>query len=88
MKFHWAKIKQRREMKKERAFHAELLGKIKKAEKFNAEAFVASRFELLDTVRLPSTYRGVPLPESQIREFLERDRIKKEKKRNKPRLTL
>ncbi|XP_071439548.1 uncharacterized protein [Hetaerina americana] len=37
MKFEWAKIRQRREMKKEKAFQAELLAEIRLAEKFNAE---------------------------------------------------
>ncbi|XP_046388587.1 uncharacterized protein LOC124157692 [Ischnura elegans] len=37
MKFEWAKIRQRRELRKEKAFQASLLEEIRLAEKFNAE---------------------------------------------------
>ncbi|XP_043279026.1 uncharacterized protein [Venturia canescens] len=88
MKFYWGKIKQRREMQKEKNFHAELLAQIKKAEQFDAETHINYRLSLLDQVRWPNKYRGVVLPEAQIREFLERDRKKREAKLNKPRLKL
>ncbi|KAG8227752.1 hypothetical protein J437_LFUL007542 [Ladona fulva] len=37
MKFEWAKVRQRRELRKEKAFQATLLEEIRLAEKFNAE---------------------------------------------------
>ena len=91
MKFFWGKIKQKREMKKEKAFHALLLGKIRRAEAWDPKAYVQRHFDELDRVRLPNRYRGVEMPESQIREFLKKDEEKRAKKLNrpnKPRLTL
>ncbi|KAM8706506.1 hypothetical protein ACLKA7_010728 [Drosophila subpalustris] len=41
MKFEWAKVRQRREMRKEKAFQAQLLSQIKQAESFSAEQYVA-----------------------------------------------
>lgn len=43
MKFEWAKRNQRREMRKEKAFQADLLGKIREAEKFSAEEYVTMK---------------------------------------------
>lgn len=43
MKFEWAKRNQRRELRKEKQFQADLLGQIKEAEKFSAEEYVAEK---------------------------------------------
>ncbi|KAJ9581551.1 hypothetical protein L9F63_023271 [Diploptera punctata] len=43
MKYEWAKVRQRREMRKEKAFQAQLIAQIKDAEKFDAETYVAGR---------------------------------------------
>ncbi|XP_049951322.1 uncharacterized protein LOC126458383 [Schistocerca serialis cubense] len=43
MKFEWAKVRQRRELRKEKKFQAGLIKKIKIAESFDAKAFVAQK---------------------------------------------
>lgn len=88
MKFFWGKIKQKREMAKEKAFHAELIAQIKKAEAWCPKKFVASTLAKLDEVRIPSKYKGVHLPEAQVKEFMKRDAERVHAKFNKPRLTL
>lgn len=45
MKFVWAKVRQKREAKKEKAFQAELVDKIKLAEKFDAAKYVAEKLQ-------------------------------------------
>ena len=53
MKFEWAKVRQRREMRKEKAFQAELIGQIKAAEKFDAATYVSERLAKLRELEAP-----------------------------------
>jgi hypothetical protein len=62
MKFEWAKVRQRREMRKEKAFQAGLIAQIKQAEKFDAEKYVAERLQKAHKVPLPRTWKGKRLP--------------------------
>jgi hypothetical protein len=62
MKFEWAKVRQRREMRKEKAFQAVLIAQIKQAEKFDAEKYVAERLQEVHKVPLPRTWKGKRLP--------------------------
>lgn len=48
MKFEWAKVRQRREWKKEKLFQAELIGQCKEAEAFSAEDYVQGRISKLN----------------------------------------
>uniref|UniRef100_A0A8W7P565 Small ribosomal subunit protein mS38 n=1 Tax=Anopheles coluzzii TaxID=1518534 RepID=A0A8W7P565_ANOCL len=70
MKFEWLKVRQRRELKKEKLFQAELLGQIKEAEKFSAEAYVASKLRQATDVPLPRFWKGKRLPEFIIKQKL------------------
>uniref|UniRef100_A0A182K909 DUF1713 domain-containing protein n=1 Tax=Anopheles christyi TaxID=43041 RepID=A0A182K909_9DIPT len=70
MKFEWLKVRQRRELKKEKLFQAELLGQIKEAEKFSAEAYVASKLRQATEVPLPRFWKGKRLPEFIIKQKL------------------
>lgn len=88
MKFVWAKIRLKRNQKKEKLFQAELIAKIKEAETFDAKEYVNEKLKILNKERLPRTYRGEILPLEMIKQFLEEKRARKEAKRNKPRLTL
>ncbi|XP_046480324.1 uncharacterized protein [Neodiprion pinetum] len=45
MKFEWAKVRQKREMRKEKAFQAELLAQIAEAEQFDAAKYVMEKLE-------------------------------------------
>jgi hypothetical protein len=62
MKYEWAKVRQRREMRKEKAFQAGLIAQITKAEKFDAEEYVAARLQKAHEVPLPRTWKGKRLP--------------------------
>ena len=53
MKYEWAKVRQHREMRKEKAFQAELITQIKEAEKFDAEAYVAERLAKAHEIEPP-----------------------------------
>ncbi|XP_050075513.1 uncharacterized protein LOC126562950 [Anopheles maculipalpis] len=70
MKFEWLKIRQRRELKKEKLFQAELLGQIREAEKFSAEAYVASKLRQATDVPLPRFWKGKRLPQFIIKQKL------------------
>jgi aurora kinase A-interacting protein len=70
MKFEWAKVRQRREMRKEKAFQAVLIGQIKEAEKFSAEKYVAEKIQKSIETPIPKLWRGRRLPEFIIKEKL------------------
>lgn len=70
MKFEWAKVRQRRELRKEKAFQAVLITQIKEAEKFSAEQYVAEKLVALNTVPIPRLWKGKRLPQFIIKEKL------------------
>jgi aurora kinase A-interacting protein len=70
MKFEWAKVRQRREMRKEKAFQAVLINQIKEAEKFSAENYVMEKIQQATHTPLPKTWKGRRLPEFIIKEKL------------------
>ncbi|XP_037805284.1 uncharacterized protein LOC119599555 isoform X2 [Lucilia sericata] len=70
MKFEWAKVRQRREMRKEKAFQAKLIAQIKDAEAFNAEKFVADKLQKAKETPLPRYWKGRRLPAFIIKEKL------------------
>uniref|UniRef100_A0A2M4ASZ9 Ribosomal protein mS38 C-terminal domain-containing protein n=1 Tax=Anopheles triannulatus TaxID=58253 RepID=A0A2M4ASZ9_9DIPT len=70
MKFEWLKVRQRRELKKEKLFQAELLAQIKEAEKFSAEAYVADKLRRSTEVPIPRFWKGKRLPQFLIKQKL------------------
>ncbi|XP_065372237.1 uncharacterized protein Pdhb isoform X2 [Calliphora vicina] len=70
MKFEWAKVRQRREMRKEKAFQAKLIAQIKDAEAFNAEKYVADKLHQAKETPLPRYWKGRRLPAFIIKEKL------------------
>ncbi|XP_053672980.1 uncharacterized protein LOC128723281 [Anopheles nili] len=70
MKFEWLKIRQRRELKKEKLFQAELINQIKDAEKFSAEAYVANKLRQATEVPFPRFWKGKRLPQFLIKQKL------------------
>jgi len=70
MKFEWAKVRQRREMRKEKAFQATLLAQIKQAESFSAEQYVAETLRQANEVPLPRYWKGKRLPAFIIKQKL------------------
>lgn len=70
MKFEWAKVRQRREMRKEKAFQAELLAQIKEAEQFSAEKYVEEKIRKATEVVIPRYWKGRRLPQFIIKEKL------------------
>ncbi|KAF7417791.1 hypothetical protein HZH68_000444 [Vespula germanica] len=88
MKFYWRKIKQRRELLKEKAFQAEQVTLIKQAESFDPVKYVNERLQELDKEYIPKTYRGEVLPQEMIKKFIEDKKRKKEARNNIPKLTL
>lgn len=70
MKFEWAKVRQRREMRKEKAFQAKLIAQIKLAEKFSAEEYVAKKILQATETPLPRYWKGKRLPVFLIKEKL------------------
>lgn len=83
MRFEWAKRRQRREYRKEKAFQAELLAQIAEAEKFSAEDYVADKIKQATDVPLPRYWKGKRLPAFIIKDLLEEEKIKKQKNREK-----
>ncbi|XP_030369651.1 uncharacterized protein LOC115620524 isoform X2 [Scaptodrosophila lebanonensis] len=70
MKFEWAKVRQRREMRKEKAFQAKLMAQIKDAESFSAEKHVAEVLRQANEKPLPRFWKGRRLPAFIIKEKL------------------
>ncbi|KAM7364538.1 pyruvate dehydrogenase E1 beta subunit isoform 2-T3 [Cochliomyia hominivorax] len=70
MKFEWAKVRQRREMRKEKAFQAKLIAQIKDAEAFNAVKYVADKLQQAKETPLPRYWKGRRLPAFIIKEKL------------------
>ncbi|XP_055845960.1 uncharacterized protein LOC129911949 [Episyrphus balteatus] len=70
MKFEWAKVRQRREMRKEKAFQAELISQIKTAEKFSAEQYVMSKLQKANETPIPRFWKGRRLPQFIIKQKL------------------
>lgn len=68
MKFEWAKRRQRRELRKEKAFQAVLIAQIKEAEKFSAEEFVAEKLRQANEIVIPKYWKGKRMPEYLVRE--------------------
>lgn len=88
MKFVWAKISLKRSQKREKLFQAELIGKVKEAQVFDAKEYVNERLNILNKERLPRTFRGEILPAEMIKQFLDEKKAEKVARRNKPRLNL
>ncbi|XP_012254383.2 uncharacterized protein LOC105685115 [Athalia rosae] len=70
VKYEWAKRRQKRELIKEKAFQAELLAKIREAEQFDAEKYVAEKIRQATEVPLPLYWKGKRLPAYIIRQKL------------------
>ncbi|KPU72848.1 uncharacterized protein Dana_GF23287, isoform B [Drosophila ananassae] len=70
MKFEWAKVRQRREMRKEKAFQAKLMAQIKQAEAFSAEQHVAEILRQANETPLPRFWKGRRLPAFIIKQKL------------------
>lgn len=70
MKFEWAKVRQRREMRKEKAFQAKLIHQIKVAEAFSAEKYVEDKLRQAADKPLPRYWKGRRLPAFIIKEKL------------------
>lgn len=77
MKFEWAKRRQKRELKKEKEFQAELLGKIKEAEKFDVRAYCKEKIQKADAVLLPKRWRGKRLPAFVIKDLIQKATAKR-----------
>lgn len=88
MKYVWAKIRLRRNQKKEKEFQAELIAKVKEAEAFDAKEYVKEKLYIINKERIPRTYRGEILPAEMIKKFIDEKKAQQAAKRNKPRLTL
>ncbi|XP_011193786.1 uncharacterized protein LOC105219375 isoform X2 [Zeugodacus cucurbitae] len=70
MKFEWAKVRQRREMRKEKAFQAQLIAQVKAGEAFNAEQYVEEQLRKANENPLPRYWKGRRLPAFIIKEKL------------------
>lgn len=68
MRFEWAKRRQKRELRKEKAFQAVLIAQIKEAEKFSAEQYVAEKLRQANEIVIPKYWKGKRLPEFIVRE--------------------
>ncbi|CAD6995075.1 unnamed protein product [Ceratitis capitata] len=62
MKFEWAKVRQRREMRKEKAFQAKLIAQVKAGEAFSAEQYVQEQLRKANENPLPRYWKGRRLP--------------------------
>ncbi|KRT81930.1 hypothetical protein AMK59_6174 [Oryctes borbonicus] len=68
MKFEWAKLRQKRELRKEKEFQAGLIQQCKTAESFSAEEYVNEKLAEYNMISIPKKWKGRNMPESMIRE--------------------
>lgn len=61
-------MRQRRELKKEKAFQAILIQQCKEGEEFSAEKYVQERIDKLNEIIVPRYWKGKRLPEFLVRE--------------------
>jgi len=80
MKFEWAKIKQKRELKKEKLFQAGLVEKIKLAIAFDAAKYASEKIAKAKEVELPDHWYGVRYPEHIIKQLMEEKEQKEKQK--------
>ncbi|XP_015371425.1 PREDICTED: uncharacterized protein LOC107167050 [Diuraphis noxia] len=80
MKYVWAKVRQKREMRKEKAFQAELMGQVKEAEKFSPINYVQEKLNIVNMTILPNRWRGKRLPEFVIKDLIAKAQAKKQAK--------
>lgn len=71
MKYVWAKLKLRREIRKEKEFLNTQMGKIREAQEFDAKAYVADVLKRAKYEPFPTRWEGKSLPEPMIRERME-----------------
>lgn len=88
MQFFWRKVKQRRELLREKNFQAEQVALIQKAENFDPAKYVMEKLHELEKEFIPRTYRSEVLPQDMIKKFIEEKKRKLEAKYNKRKLTL
>lgn len=70
MKFEWAKVRQRREFRKEKAFQLILTTQIKEAKSFNAKDYVTDKLAEWRRIPIPRYWKGRRLPQFIIKEKL------------------
>lgn len=70
IKFVCLQVRQRRELRKEKAFQAVLVAQIKEAEKFSAEAYVTEKLRQANEIPIPRFWKGRRLPEFLIKELM------------------
>lgn len=70
MKFEWAKVRQRRELKKEKVFQAELLAKVREAENFNADLYAKEKIKVATEKPFPRRWKGKRLPRFVIEDLI------------------
>lgn len=61
-------VRQRRELRKEKAFQAVLIADIKEAEKFSAEKYVQEKLNKANEIIIPKYWKHKRLPEFIIKE--------------------
>lgn len=81
MKFEWAKVRQRREWRKEKAFQGELTAAIREAEAFSAEDYVAEKIRKATETPIPRFWKHRRLPQFIIKQKLEEKAALKEKRK-------
>ncbi|VVC26511.1 Domain of unknown function DUF1713 [Cinara cedri] len=80
MKYVWAKVRQKRELRKEKAFQAELMSQVKEAEQFKAVDYVQDKLNIINMTILPNTWRGKRLPEFVIKDLINKAQAKRQAK--------
>lgn len=80
MRFEWGKRRQKREMKKEKLFQAELLEHMKIAQSFDPAKYAAEKIARANKVELPKVWHGVFYPDFIIKQLVEEEEMKRKEK--------
>ncbi|XP_063848606.1 uncharacterized protein LOC135093322 isoform X1 [Scylla paramamosain] len=81
MKFVWAKVRQKREYRKEKQFQAEQMAKVRRYDAFDAAEYVKDILRQTKEKPTPKTWKSKRLPEFLIKELMKKEEEKKIKNR-------
>ncbi|XP_077290233.1 uncharacterized protein LOC143914022 [Arctopsyche grandis] len=70
MKYEWAKVKQRREIKKEKIFQSKMMIKLKEAQAWSAESYVSRKLKAAKANPIPKSWGGKRYPEFYIKQLM------------------
>lgn len=78
--FYYKKIQKKRTIRKDTKFNNMIIQQLRDVKKFSAEAYVAEKLDLFRFKVLPNRVHGTRLPQFVVREWLDKQEIRKQER--------